>query len=422
MKKYIFLLFIVLSSHLDGNAQRHDSDRLLYVYSQVTNVRSQAREDAKIIDKLSVGQEVELLKFDNRLDTINGELGYWAKIEYSQNHKQHEGYIWQGNLTDYMAEKDGTKYLLRVNGSSSGEDEYSDNLYQSGQKVTYSLKAIKDGKLVGECHIDGYQSSSTFVMLDDENRLPSNETKLSGIEEIIKIYSSGEACAVPSYYYYVGWTGSRLLPIMSGWDAGDDSFSIAEQVVFPGNDVPRNTILKLYIDKEIGETEADTDEEIFVEVYKWNGTKAVLKPQKKSKTWSDKPINNDNMKLNKLKYYVENILPQLYSEISESHCQLLLDERKSEDFSNQWQRVYNEVESLKSENLTNLEDNAAIKEKAYNIVFRLIQNDDLATCVSDDMGLLSDALQLEVEDPWLDKLYRSYYKIDRFSKNNANDY
>lgn len=283
MTKRILFIILLLSSFTKMIAQETtpniSSEEAVNVYVAVANVRSSPDQTAQVIDKLYAGKAVNIVEGNATKDTINGQLGHWLKISYRKENSQHEGYIWDDNLSYQQLVKGDIRFLVKIRDAENktDEDEYYPN-------VIYWVKAIKGNTVVTENQMKGKRSSSTYSYIQGNNLLSSNETRLTDVEDIITIYSAGEACAVPSYYYYLAWTGSELLPILSGWGVGDESFYKAEEVIFPSDNTPRDILIKLYIDEE-SEDDSYTKRKTkaHADIYKWNGRKAVLLNKNDSK-------------------------------------------------------------------------------------------------------------------------------------------
>ena len=85
---------------------------------------------------------------------------------------------------------------------------------------------------------------------------------------------------------------------------------------------------------------------------------------------------------------------------------LLLDERDSEIFSKQWMAEYTSVENVKSAKNERLIEK--FRERIFKAVFRATENDDLSAYISDDFGLLADAINSDYQSKWLEALNLSY--------------
>ena len=89
----------------------------------------------------------------------------------------------------------------------------------------------------------------------------------------------------------------------------------------------------------------------------------------------------------------------------------MLDSRDSEDFENDWMRVFREIElreklkPLTSENLAKIEK---IREISYKKTFDSTQNSELAAYVADDFELIAKSLFLDFNNEWLNTLFLCY--------------
>jgi hypothetical protein len=89
----------------------------------------------------------------------------------------------------------------------------------------------------------------------------------------------------------------------------------------------------------------------------------------------------------------------------------MLDSRDSEDFENDWIRVFREIElreKLKPLQNQHLADIKAISEIAYKKTFSATQHSELAAYVADDFELIGKSLFLDFSDEWLNSLFLSY--------------
>lgn len=279
--KTIFPIFLFLITSCIATAQEEQtiiySENTPCIYSQVANIRQGVGTSSPITDKLFLGDNVEIVEYEHD-PADNADVYNWAKISYKKGGISKEGYTHYQNLAFTKLTKEDIMFLIKTESDNSTIEED----YGMGRLVTYKVKAIKKNKAIAECEFKGKIISGIYAWIGTESKLPSNEEKLTNVENILNIYSPGEACAIPSFYYYLAWTGTEILPIMNSWGAGDDSFIEAEEVIFPGNNVPANIILKLYLNGEGEDGNIETNV-YYMEAYKWNGKKAVLLKQSKDK-------------------------------------------------------------------------------------------------------------------------------------------
>lgn len=87
----------------------------------------------------------------------------------------------------------------------------------------------------------------------------------------------------------------------------------------------------------------------------------------------------------------------------------ILDGREETTFDEQWIRNYNVInEKRELIDFKTKEIIDSIRESAYKITYNFIQSPDLAGHVSDDFGLIAEALVLNHNDEWLNALGKAY--------------
>lgn len=110
--------------------------------------------------------------------------------------------------------------------------------------------------------------------------------------------------------------------------------------------------------------------------------------------------------------YIENYitisLPKILEKLSEEEFYTILDKRDCDTFSEQWMQVYNIIEQLKKQKNIPETYNENIRKKAFCIVFDITNNDDLAAYISDDLGLIIDAIKVGANNYLINALWLSY--------------
>ncbi len=89
----------------------------------------------------------------------------------------------------------------------------------------------------------------------------------------------------------------------------------------------------------------------------------------------------------------------------------LLDNRDISVFDNEWIRNYNEIKAMKTSippEVNKLVE--SIREIAFKITYDSTESSDLASYISDDFGLIAEALFLNYNDDWLNALLKEYTK------------
>lgn len=89
--------------------------------------------------------------------------------------------------------------------------------------------------------------------------------------------------------------------------------------------------------------------------------------------------------------------------------ELILDYRDEADFDGEWIRNYNAIDEKKD--LIDLESKELIeeiREVSFKAVYDAAQSGELAAYVSDDFGLMAEALVVNYNDEWLNALGKTY--------------
>ena len=85
----------------------------------------------------------------------------------------------------------------------------------------------------------------------------------------------------------------------------------------------------------------------------------------------------------------------------------LLDMRDSEEFDEEWMRVYEDLSKTKiSEDEKKKINN--IREKSFLNAYSLSESSDIASCISDDFEIICKAYITGYNDVWLNSLIISY--------------
>ncbi|GGX35355.1 hypothetical protein [Aquimarina muelleri] len=117
-------------------------------------------------------------------------------------------------------------------------------------------------------------------------------------------------------------------------------------------------------------------------------------------------MNNKEKILND---FIDSKLRSILDSYSEDSFDDILDERDEEYFSDVWMSIYTEVEALTKEKGVN-PFSESIREKAFKLIINETDNSDLAAYISDDLGLLSDAVDVGYNNGWLISLWNEYQK------------
>lgn len=281
MRHWILLsLLVIFNCSLAQTPDREDytiwsnGDSTYYVASNKAMVRQLPDAGSTLLDSLLIGDKVVLQQTTKTFSTIRGIYAPWVQVNYQKNNKLHAGYIWIGLLGFQTLVKGDTAFVY-------GIEKVSSKIVEPGYtpiKFTISLKAINNGIVIGskEWTIDGGESTSYVA-----SKMLGN-MGLKNMHEIFRINLGGEACGVPTNYYYHGWDGKRFYDLPGRYEVGDAGvFYHAETLLFPNEKGGKpGLIIKLMEEEELIQEETATQKEKFKkthkkELYAWNGEKAI---------------------------------------------------------------------------------------------------------------------------------------------------
>lgn len=86
----------------------------------------------------------------------------------------------------------------------------------------------------------------------------------------------------------------------------------------------------------------------------------------------------------------------------------LLELRDSDSFDSRWVQACTMVDSHEHVAPASAEQVWQLREQVFKACFRITRNAEVAACVSDDIGLLGDALGKQVMTPWLHEMLAAY--------------
>lgn len=91
----------------------------------------------------------------------------------------------------------------------------------------------------------------------------------------------------------------------------------------------------------------------------------------------------------------------------------LFDRREQPAFDNDWGRVFQTLHKMSYQNPVDEAEITSLRELAFKAMFQLTKNAEVAAYVSDDIGLIADALAKAMISTYCDQLLASY-KAGRF--------
>jgi hypothetical protein len=285
MKKIILLcsVFVLMRSHTsfgqtkdntDYNVWALSKDSSGYVFTNKAYLRSAAGTKAAILDSLDFGSRIIVSEQTDKYESIRGIYAPWVKVTSQNNGNTKEGYIWLGSLAVRKYSAAGIDYLY---GIDRIEKQMKDE-FESSKFVIQLKAADASGKLIDtkEFKTDGGEAAN----FTDVKSL--GNTKLANLTDVVRISFGGEACGIPTYFYYYGFTGEKLLALPGKYTVGDAGvFYHSETLLFPNeNGGQPGKIIKLIEEEEVLEEETKATKEKIKktnskETYLWDGQVAV---------------------------------------------------------------------------------------------------------------------------------------------------
>ena len=276
--KHVILTSILLAAIAPAKAQT--ADRLEYslwpleqgtslsVYADKAYIRSTPSIKGTIVDSLLPGSPVvadEVITASPL--TMKGLTAAWLKTHYTTGGKEIKGYVWVGLLALNTLTKDGITFVYGL--------EKRTVIDETEEKLTVRIKALdKDHNVLDmqEWTVSGGENARS-----SESKL-LGEMGLDNIKEIFRLNFSGDACGLPTDYYYFGWNGSKLLVLPGKSNVSDaGAFSYTETLIFPKEVGGQpGKILKLMVTEQYAEDgETVESKKVEREVYTWDGIKAT---------------------------------------------------------------------------------------------------------------------------------------------------
>ncbi len=246
-------------------------------------VRESPSISSRLIDSLQIGKEIKVKRSTQSELNLKGMTVSWAEIEYTNaSGIQMNGYIWKGFLAVGYSIKGDVKYLTTIDKVETKKEKDYDI-----QNFSITVKILDlNNKELAQKTIQKYLGESFYF----ENKTIGS-LGLSNLKDIYRISFNGEACGIPSVYYYFGWNGKKFLSLPEKMNVGDaDVYYHTEDLIFPKEHGGKpNCILKKIEEAEQTEENegvyhiTEWDEE-----YKWTGEKISLMKKSKIKKYKKK--------------------------------------------------------------------------------------------------------------------------------------
>ncbi len=242
-------------------------------------VRATPSTKATVLDSLQIGKEITVLKATDIDYAIKGLNVSWVEIEYqSKSGTILKGYLWKGFLALGYTKKKSLTFLTTI-------DKYEIRKKDSLDVFSISVKILNDKNTVlGQKTFQERLGESSYFQNSAIGGLG-----LKSITDIYRISFDGEACGIPSLFYYFAWNGTKIIQLPGKICSADGGiYFYNENFIFPKEKGGKpDTIIKVFKEGEAVDEEAINpifNVKEWKEIYEWNGEKAFLvnkiKPKK----------------------------------------------------------------------------------------------------------------------------------------------
>ncbi len=242
-------------------------------------VRATPSTKATVLDSLQIGKEITVLKATDIDYAIKGLNVSWVEIEYqSKSGTILKGYLWKGFLALGYTKKKSLTFLTTI-------DKYEIRKKDSLDVFSISVKILNDKNTVlGQKTFQERLGESSYFQNSAIGGLG-----LKSITDIYRISFDGEACGIPSLFYYFAWNGTKIILLPGKICSADGGiYFFNENFIFPKEKGGKpDTIIKVFKEGEAVDEEAINpifNVKEWKEIYEWNGEKAFLvnkiKPKK----------------------------------------------------------------------------------------------------------------------------------------------
>lgn len=258
--RYLILIILFGLSVFAYTQGYYNSGEQRYIYADIANVREYPSLDASVVDKIKNGQEINIEDV-GASDKVGENEGFWLHITYKSDNNVKEGFIWSNVLSYTQMRRGDTKFV------------YGKESPAADGNVTFQVKAIRNDSIIDKKSFNVPTGSLSYT----EGKIIPNGN-LDGLNYIVQLYFTGEACGYGNYHFHYGWNGNRFLELPHTVSVADGGvYSYGEYMIYPTeNQLPYNILVKVIAEGESPDGEADIEFNYKTMIYKWDGEKATL--------------------------------------------------------------------------------------------------------------------------------------------------
>ncbi|TDS12286.1 hypothetical protein [Sphingobacterium paludis] len=220
-----------------------------YIYADNAYLRDEPNLKGRILDSLQCGTMITILSPAYGGSKVRGFYAPWHEVAYKKDNVVQKGFIWIGLLAlGKKMDGQGNAYLYGFDSFIPADDKKPD-------RYMCSVKLLDEkNTLLGKHQIEMPYTEQSFM---EAKLLP--HMGLKGLKHIFRIAFSGEACGIPTNYYYAGWNGAQFFDLPSRYVVSDAGvYYYQESMLFPAEHKKEANVIYKVIEE--GEAQENTDE------------------------------------------------------------------------------------------------------------------------------------------------------------------
>lgn len=239
-----------------------ETNKTAYAFGDNINVRDAPNTGGKVVTQIKAGTTLKILDVAGDKLALKGVEVPWVKVQFLQNGKSQQGYIWSGLLALDRIARDGFEFLLGLTRIENGVYYQEVRIVKQG-----TLLATKEYKSNAE---DGHEFA--FEVLGNKG--------VPNISNVIRVYNYMPACLHWTGFSVFLWDGKTLAYM--GFEGG--TMNVGEswdeiEFIFPedkGGSGSDGLIFKRVLSGK-GDYIGNSVETITKTVWSWDGKQLVHK-------------------------------------------------------------------------------------------------------------------------------------------------
>lgn len=270
MRRTITLLLLLHSFGLVLSAQdietheyfQIETNQTAYAFGDNINVRDAPNTNGKVITQIKAGTTLNILDVAGDKLTLKSISLPWVKVQFLQNGKNQQGFIWAGLLALNRISKDGLEFLLGLS-RIEGEAYYQE------------VRIIKQGALLASLEYKSFAEEGFYVGFE-----VIDSRGIEGVKNIIKVHNGYDACGYWSGYSLFFWDNKQLFFIGHDYGMVDGGeFYKGTEYIFPADDKELEGKIKKKETHFVGDELGNSEEKIITTIWVWNGKQLVHKKE-----------------------------------------------------------------------------------------------------------------------------------------------